>query len=99
MSFKLGLAVVPLTPQIAQNIGVDSTVKGVVISGTDPSSDAGQKLRRADVIISITGVAVSTPEALSAVVAQAIKDGRPSVLLYVQRQRIPPQFIPIKLKK
>ncbi len=96
---KLGLAVVPLTPQIAQNIGVDPSIKGVVISGTDPSSDAGQKLRRADVIISINGVAVTTPDALSAVVAQAIRDGRPSVLLYVQRQRLPARFVPIKLKK
>lgn len=96
---KLGLAVVPLTPQIAQNIGVDSTVKGVVISGTDPTSDAGQKLKRGDVIVSVNGTAVVTPAALSAVVAQAVKDGRPSVLLYVQRQRLPAQFVPIKLKK
>lgn len=96
---KLGLAVVPLTPQIAQNIGVDSTVKGVVISGTDPTSDAGQKLKRGDVIVSVNGTAVTTPAALSAIVAQAIKDGRPSVLLYVQRQRLPAQFVPIKLKK
>lgn len=96
---KLGLAVVPLTPQIAQNIGVDSTVKGVVISGTDPTSDAGQKLKRGDVIVSVNGTAVLTPDAFSAVVAQAIRDGRPSVLLYVQRQRLPAQFVPIKLKK
>ena len=96
---KLGLAVVPLTPQIARNIGVDSTVKGVVISGTDPSSDAGQKLKRGDVIISVNGNAVDTPAALSAIVAQAIKDGRPSVLLYVQRQRLPAQFVAVKLKK
>ncbi len=96
---KLGLAVVPLTPQIARNIGVDSTVKGVVISGTDPTSDAGQKLKRGDVIISVNGNAVDTPAALSAIVAQSIKDGRPSVLLYVQRQRLPAQFVPVKLKK
>jgi len=95
---KLGLAVVPLTPQIAQNIGVDSTVRGVVISGTDPSSDAGQKLKRGDVIVSVNGVAVATPEALSGLVAQAIRDGRPSVLLFVQRQR-QGQFVPVKLKK
>ena len=96
---KLGLAVLPLTPQIAQNIGVDPAVKGVVISGTDPTSDAGQKLQRGDVIISVNGTAVATSAALSAVVAQAIKDGRPSVLLYVQRQRIPARFVPVKLKK
>ncbi len=96
---KLGLAVVPLTPQIAQNIGVDSTVRGVVISGTDPSSDAGQKLKRGDVIVSANGTPVATPEALSAIVAQAMRDGRPTVLLYVQRQRLPGAFVPIKLKK
>lgn len=96
---KLGLSVVPLTPQIAQSIGVDSTVRGLVISGTDPTSDGGQKLARGDVIISVNGTAVSTPAALSAAVAQAIRDGRPSVLLYVQRQRLPARFVPVKLKK
>jgi serine protease Do len=96
---KLGLSVLPLTPEIARSVGVDSTVKGVVISGTDPSSDAGQKLRRGDVIVSANGTAVTTPAALSAIVAQAIKDGRPSVLLYVQRQRLQGGFLAIKLKK
>ncbi|OYY67763.1 Do family serine endopeptidase [Sphingomonas sp. 28-63-12] len=96
---KLGLAVVALTPQIARNIGVDSTVSGVVVSGTDPSSDAGQKLKRGDVIVSANGTPVGTPEALSAIVSQAIRDGRPTVLLYVQRQRLPGAFVPIKLKK
>ena len=96
---KLGLAVVPLTPQIARNIGVDSTVTGVVISGTDPSSDAGQKLKRGDVVVSANGTPVATPDALAAIVAQAVRDGRPTVLLYVQRQRLPGAFVPIKLKK
>lgn len=96
---KLGLSAVTLTPQIARNIGVDPSVTGVVISGTDPSSDAGQKLKRGDVIVSVNGTAVTTPDALNAAVMQAVKDGRTSVLLYVQRQRIPGGFVLVKLKK
>ena len=96
---KLGLSVVALTPQIARNIGVDSTVRGVVIAQTDPSSDAGQKLKRADVIVSANGTPVTSPQELAAVVAQAVKDGRTSILLFVQRQRIPGACVAVKLKK
>ena len=96
---KLGIAAIPLTPQIAQNIGVDPSIRGVVISGTDPSSDAGQKLKRGDVIISANGVAVSTMAELAAIATRAAADGRAQVVLFVQRQRLPGTFVPVKLKR
>lgn len=96
---KLGLGVQPLTPQIAQNIGVDSSVRGVVINGTDPTSDAGQKLKRGDVIILANGMPVTTQDELSAIVSEAVREGRTQVVLYVQRQKLPATFVPIKLKK
>ncbi|MBI4518831.1 MAG: DegQ family serine endoprotease [Deltaproteobacteria bacterium] len=51
---ELGLAVQPLTPEIAENLGLGEDAKGVVVSGVEPGSpadDAG--LRRGDVIVEI----------------------------------------------
>jgi serine protease Do len=96
---KLGLSAQVLTPQIARSLGVDSSVKGVVINNVDPSSDAGQKLKRGDVIVSANGVPVATSEALSAIVAQAVREGRSQVALFVVRGRAPGGFVGIKLKK
>jgi len=94
----IGLAVQPLTPQIAQSIGVDSTVRGVVISQVDPASDAAQKVRRADVILSVNSVPVRSSADVARAIAQAKAAGRPQVLLLVQRGRGPSGFIPVKIK-
>ena len=94
----LGLSVTPLTPQIARAIGVDSDVAGVVVSGVDASSDAGQKLQRGDVIQSINSVPVRTPADLARGVAAAKAAGRPQVLLLITRKRNPAAFIPVKIK-
>ncbi|MGJ3626269.1 hypothetical protein AB5I41_03735 [Sphingomonas sp. MMS24-JH45] len=40
----LGVNVQPLTPVIARQVGVNSSIQGVVVVQTDPSSDAAQKL-------------------------------------------------------
>jgi serine protease Do len=93
----LGLNVVPLTPPIARSIGVDSTVQGVVIASASPASDAGQKLKRGDVIQSVNNVPVRTSAELAAQVAQASALGRPQVLLQVTRGR-QTNFIPVKIK-
>ena len=95
----LGLTVQPLTPTIARQINVDSTVQGVVISQVDPSSDAGQKLRRADVIQAVNGTPVRTAAELAAAVAQAKAAGRSQVLLLAQRGRAPAQFVPVKITR
>ena len=93
----LGLNVVPLTPQIARQVGVDSTVQGVVVASVDPTSDAAQKLKRSDVIQAVNGTPVRTAADLSAAVAQARAAGRPQVLLLVSRQRLAAAFIPVKI--
>ena len=93
----LGLNVVPLTAQIARSIGVDSTVQGVVIASASPATDAGQKLKRGDVIQSVNNVPVRTSAELAAQVTQASAAGRPQVLLLVTRGR-QTNFIPVKIK-
>ncbi len=98
-SNALGLSVQSLTPQIARSIGVDSTVRGVVIATVDPSTDAGQKLKRGDVIVAANGVQTTAPAQLGAVVAQAKQAGRDQVALLVVRGKGPAVFIGIKLRK
>ena len=94
----LGLSVIPLTPAIARNVGVDSTVRGVVITSVDQSSDAGQKLQRGMVIVSVNGAPVSSAADVAAQVAAAKRAGRDQVLLYVTPPHGQSGFIPVKLK-
>ncbi|MDB5694579.1 MAG: protease [Sphingomonas bacterium] len=95
----LGVTVLPLTPQIARSVGVDSTIQGVVIAAVDPSSDAGQKqLKRGDVITAVNFAPVRTAADVSARVAAARTQGRDRVILSVQRQRVNAP-VPVKLAK
>ncbi|WNO54150.1 Do family serine endopeptidase [Stakelama saccharophila] len=81
---SIGLRVAPLTAQIARSIGVDPDTNGLVVLGTDPSSDAAAKgIGRGAVIVSANRQPVSTPEELGQVVAKAKAAGREQVLLYV----------------
>jgi serine protease Do len=95
----LGMSVQALTPQIARSIGVDSTVRGVVIATVDTSTDAGQKLKRGDVIVSANGVLTTAPAQLGAVIAQAKQAGRDQVALLVVRGKSPAVFVGVKLRK
>jgi serine protease Do len=94
----IGVVVQPLTPQIARSVGVDSTVAGVVIASVDPSSDAGQKLKRGDVITAVNFSPVLTAADLTARVGAARAQGRDRVILSVQRQRVNAP-VPVKLAK
>lgn len=97
-SSSIGVTVQPLTPQIARSIGVDSTIQGVVISAVDPSSDAGQKLKRGDVISAVNSTPVRTAADVSRLVAAAKSAGRPQVLLSLTRGRQSGVFMAVKIK-
>lgn len=97
-SNPLGLFVQPLTPAIARQVGVDSTVQGVVVAQVDQASDAAGKLRPRDVISAINGVPVRTAADVARVVTEARNAGRPQVLVLAQRGRGAPAFIPVRIK-
>ncbi|MBR0553085.1 Do family serine endopeptidase [Stakelama marina] len=85
---SIGVAVQPLTPQIARQIGAPADIKGLVILGTDPSSDAAQKgLSRGDVIVSANRQPVSSAAELGQAIERAKKAGRNQLLLLVYFQR------------
>jgi serine protease Do len=95
----LGLQVTPLTPQIARNLGVESSTRGVVIVSADPSSDAAAKgLRRGDVIVSVNGTAVATAAALNQAAAAAKAAGRDTVALFVTRARGGSGYFAVRLR-
>ncbi|WP_033074708.1 Do family serine endopeptidase [Sphingopyxis sp. MWB1] len=95
---QLGLAVQPLTSDIARAVGVDSDTKGLVIVAGSRTSDAARKgLRRGDVILSINRSPVTSTEALAKGVTDAKKAGRDAVLLEILRRGGPAAFIPVRL--
>src|SRR3546814_20580395 len=94
---QLGMAVQPLTADIARDIGIDRNSKGLVIAAVASRSDAGAKgLRRGDVILSINSSPVTTAEALAKGVADAKKAGRSAVLLEILRRGQQPAFVAIR---
>jgi serine protease Do len=97
---SLGVTVQPLTPAIARSLRLnDPNLKGLVVSGVNPSSDAGQKLQQGDIILSINQRATSTPEEAAAAVAAARAAGRNSVLLLVKRGNGRPVYIGVELAR
>lgn len=96
---KLGLQVVPLTPQIAAQLGAPSDTRGVAVAAVDPSSDAARKgLQRGDIILSANYQPVTTAAQLEAQIKTAQADNRDAVLLRVQSRGRPPVFVPVRLQ-
>ena len=96
---SLGLSTLPLTPQIARQLGASTDTKGLVINVVDPSSDAAKKgLRRGDIILSANYQAVTSVEALETTIRQAEKSGRDAILLRVQRRGQPATYLPVRLR-
>jgi serine protease Do len=95
----LGIAVQPLTPAIARQIGASADTRGLVISSVDGSTDAGAKgLQRGDVILSANNRPVTTEAEFNAAIAQVKSSGRNAVLLQVQRRGGQAGFVAIRLR-
>ncbi len=66
-SGKFGMTIEPLTPQIADQLELDRTAEGVVISSVDPSGAAASAgLREGDVIQQVNGRTVRSTEQVRA---------------------------------
>ncbi|MCH7629826.1 MAG: PDZ domain-containing protein, partial [Proteobacteria bacterium] len=96
---SLGLAAMPLTAQIARQLGAGEDTKGVVITAVDTSGDAAAKgLQRGDIVLSANYKAVATLADLEGVVRQAKAENREAVLLRIQRRGQPPIYVPVRLR-
>jgi serine protease Do len=97
---SLGLTLQTLTPEIARALRLnDTALRGVVVAGANPSSDAATKLQQGDIVLSIDGRPTRTPEEAAAAVAAARTAGRNSVRLRVRRGNAPPFFAGIELSR
>ena len=96
---SLGVSVLPLTPQIARQLGMPEGTQGVVINAVDASSDSAAKgLQRGDIILSAGNRPVVTVADLETAVRAAKAANRAALLLRVQRRGQPAAFIPIRLR-
>ena len=95
----LGLSVIPLTPQIARQLGASDGTKGVVVVAVDPSSDAGQKgFARGFIILSANRQEVGSKADLEAAIKAAKAENRTAILLRVQPRGQPAIFVPVRLR-
>jgi serine protease Do len=77
---KYGMSVQPLTPDLADQIGVPRTTQGVVVAGVDPEGIAADsQLQEGDVIEKVNGKTVTTADALRTALDN--NNGKPSLLL------------------
>jgi serine protease Do len=95
---SLGITLQPLSDTLRQQLRIDEKVKGVVIAGINPSSDAATKgLQRGDIILKIGQRPVTTPAEAAAAVDAERKAGKDTVLMLVQRGSTPPVYRGVKL--
>jgi serine protease Do len=95
----LGLSVIPLSPQIARQLGAAENTQGLVVTVVDPSSDAGAKgLLRGDIILSANYRAINSVAALEETIRGAKTSNRVAVLLRIQRRGAPASYVPVRLR-
>ena len=96
---RLGLQLLPITAQIARQLGVSADTQGLAVAGVNPNSDAARKgLQRRDIILSANYRPVATLSQLEGIVNEAEREGREAVLLRVQRSGRPPQYVAVRLR-
>ena len=96
---SLGVAVTPMTADIAADLGFPAATRGLVILGVDRTSDAAQKgLQRPIVILTAGGKSVGTKEELEAAIKDAKQKGLGALLLRVQPPGRQALFVPVKLR-
>jgi serine protease Do len=95
----LGVSLQPITPAIARALNLPADSRGVVVTAVDPNTDAGQKLQRGDVILSVNRQAVTSPAQVAAAVETARRAGRTSVLLLVKRGTGVEGFIGVQIPR
>lgn len=96
---SLGLSVVPLTPQIASQLGAAAGTQGLAIADVDANSDAARKgLQRGDIVLTANYREVSTAAALEAAVKQAKAENREAMLLRIQRRGQASRYIAVRMR-
>ncbi len=82
----VGMALAPLTGDARAALGIDASVKGVVVAEVSSGSRAAESgLRAGDVIVRVSGAAVSTPAAVTERIGAAERASKEAIPLLVSR--------------
>lgn len=85
----LGIAVEPVTPDIARVLGIDPATRGVVIGAVANGTDAERKgLARGVVIISANNQPVTSASELAAQIDTVRKSGRSAIMLQLRVRNV-----------
>ncbi|WP_199259296.1 DegQ family serine endoprotease [Paracoccus binzhouensis] len=94
----MGMTVVPLTPQIAAELGVSRETRGLVVQSVEPTGAAADKgLAPGDLITEAGQKPVETLADLEAQVKEAREAGRKSILIMVRRAG-EPRFVALPVE-
>jgi len=95
----LGLDLATLSKDLRTKYKIKDSVKGVIITGVDGSSDAADKrLSAGDVIVEVAQEAVSNAADVKKRVEQVKKDGKKSVLLLVANSEGDLRFVALSVQ-
>lgn len=95
---SVGMTVAILTDTARKNYNVPEDVNGVLVTKTEPRSEASEKgVEPGDIIVEVNQQPVATPAETAGAFEQAVKDKRTSVLLLVNREG-DVRFVALKLK-
>jgi serine protease Do len=87
-----GFSVLPITAEIARQLGMPTDTTGLVIDVPGVGSGAKAGFRRGDVIVSANYKAISTVEQLAKAIGEAKAAKRTAILLGVKRRGAPIQY-------
>jgi Do/DeqQ family serine protease len=90
-----GLRVDNITPEIAQRLNLDPSVRGVIITEVDPDSNAAENLRRGDIIESVNRQSITNVNEFNSAMQKADKK---LVLLRVHRNGVS-RFVMVKAQE
>ena len=94
----LGMTLVPLTPEVASEVGVDPGTKGLLIQEVAPEGAAADKgLAAGDVITEAGQQPVASMSDLTARIDEAREAGRKSLLVLIRREG-EPRFVALPIE-
>lgn len=94
----LGLSLAPMSDELRERYDIDESVKGVVITGVDNSSEAHRRnIKPGDVIVEITHHPVATPADVAARIKELKALDRKSALLLISDGKGEMNFIAMPL--
>lgn len=83
---ELGLGLTEITPDLRQNLGIDKSIRGAIVSSVDPDKPAAERgIHEGDIVTSVNEQRMKSAKDVVQAIHAAEKSGHKSVLLQVLR--------------